>query len=94
MPVIDAPQRILHLISTWHRVKSPKGPSITYMMIGIKIDGRNFLSRMFVKGSNTAYETKKMVSDELYMELVNPRSLFRPAIFAFPMLVLSRKAKR
>jgi len=32
------------------------------MMMGMKMDGRSFLSRMFVSGSKTAYETKKMVS--------------------------------
>ncbi len=35
------------------------------MMMGMKIDGRSFLSMMLVRGSKTAYETKKMVRLEL-----------------------------
>jgi hypothetical protein len=31
------------------------------MIMGIKTDGRRRLSRMLVRGSKTAYETKKMV---------------------------------
>jgi hypothetical protein len=64
------------------------------MMMGMKIDGRRRLRRMFVRGSKTAYETKKMVSVALYFPVLKPKSLLRPAILAFPMFVRSRNARR
>lgn len=36
------------------------------MMMGMKIDGRSLFRRMFVRGSKTEYETKKMVKEALY----------------------------
>lgn len=64
------------------------------MRIGMKMDGFSFLRRMFVRGSNTAYETKKMVSVALNWVVVRPKSDERPAILALPMLARSRKARR
>jgi len=37
------------------------------MMMGMKMEGRRRFSNMFVKGSNSEYETKKMVRDALYI---------------------------
>jgi hypothetical protein len=64
------------------------------MITGMKMDGRKRLSRICVKGSNPAYEMKKIVKVKLYCELVNFRSVLRPAILALPMLVRSRKDAR
>jgi len=64
------------------------------MMIGMKIDGRRRLRRILVRGSKTAYETKKMVRVALYLPVLRPRSFERPAILALPMLVRSRNARR
>jgi hypothetical protein len=64
------------------------------MMIGIKIEGRRRLRRMLVRGSKREYETKKMVSVALYLPVLRPRFLERPAILALPMFVRSRKARR
>ena len=61
------------------------------IMHGMKILGRNRLSRIFVTGSKTEYETKKLVSVALYWLGVMPKSLLRPSILALPILVLSRK---
>ena len=36
------------------------------MMIGIKMEGRIRFNRMFVRGSKTEYETKKIESAALY----------------------------
>lgn len=58
------------------------------MMIGMKILGRKRLSRTFVKGSKTEYETKKIVSVALYWLGVKPKSLLRPSSLAFPIFVL------
>jgi len=63
-------------------------------MAGMKIEGRSRLSKMFVSGSKTEYDTKKMVRAELYCWVVRPSDSFIPAILALPMLVLSRKARR
>jgi len=72
MPSMLAPHKTLEL---WHRSMistshSLRGALVTvwscaYMMMGMKMDGRSFLSRMLVRGSNTAYDTKKMVRLEL-----------------------------
>jgi len=43
-----------------------------------------------VNGSKTEYEMKKMVSVSLYWFELIFRSLVRPTIFAFPILVLAR----
>lgn len=64
------------------------------MMIGMKMDGRSFLSKMLDKGSNTEYDTKKMVKVLLNWPTLNDRSVCSPAILALPMLVLSRNASR
>jgi hypothetical protein len=64
------------------------------MMTGMKMDGRSLLSRMLVSGSKTLYETKKMVSAELYCDVLIPSVFGRPAILALPMFVRSRKASR
>lgn len=61
------------------------------MIIGMKIEGRNFFSIICVAGSKTEYEMKNIVSVKLYWLLVMFRSVCRPSIFAFPILVLSRK---
>lgn len=37
------------------------------MMMGMKIEGRRRFSKMFVRGSKSEYETKKMDSDALYI---------------------------
>lgn len=66
----------------------------TNMIIGIKMEGRNFLSIIFVIGSNTAYETKKMLREALYWPSDKPRSVWTPAILALPMFVRSKKARR
>ena len=58
------------------------------------MEGRNLLSRMLLRGSKTAYDTKKIVRVALYELVVRPRSSFKPAIFALPMFVRSRKARR
>lgn len=70
------------------------GGAFAYMMMGMKMEGRSLLSRMFVRGSKRAYDTKKMVRVALYEGVLSPRSSLRPAIFALPMLVRSRKANR
>lgn len=44
------------------------------MMMGMKMEGRNFFSMIFVIGSNTAYETKKMLREALYWPSDNSRS--------------------
>lgn len=64
------------------------------MRIGMKMDGFSFLRRTLVKGSNTAYETKKIVRVALNCAVERPRSVERPAILALPMLARSRKARR
>jgi hypothetical protein len=65
------------------------------MIMGINTDGRNRLSRILVNGSNTEYETKNIDSVALYFPVLMLCKLFcRPSIFAFPMLVRSRKARR
>lgn len=53
------------------RVKKTKK---TNMMMGMKMEGRYFFSIIFVTGSNTAYETKKMLREALYWPLVKCRS--------------------
>ena len=52
------------------------------------------LRSTLVAGSKTAYDTKKMVRVALYCPTERPRSLLRPAMFALPMLVRSRNARR
>ena len=74
--------------------RADKRPEETYTMIGMKMEGRMLLSSTLVSGSNTAYETKKMVSVALYCPTERPRSPLSPAMLAFPMLVRSRKARR
>jgi hypothetical protein len=64
------------------------------MRIGMKTDGRNFLSRTLVRGSKTEYEMKKMVSVALNWLTERFRSFVRPAILALPMLARSRNARR
>jgi hypothetical protein len=66
----------------------------TYMMRGMKMDGRSRLSSTFVRGSKTEYETKKMVSVALNCVVERWRSCVNPAIFALPMFARSRKASR
>lgn len=39
----------------------PAAEGETHIMMGMKIEGRSFLSKMLVKGSKTEYEMKKMV---------------------------------
>jgi hypothetical protein len=68
--------------------------TLAYMMIGMNMEGRSLLRRMLVMGSNTAYDTKKMVRVALYAPVLRLRSFPSPAIFALPMLVRSRKASR
>jgi hypothetical protein len=64
------------------------------MMMGRKTLGLHFLSRTFVKGSNTEYDTKKMESVALYWPGVRWRSLGKPSTLALPMFVRSRKEIR
>lgn len=64
------------------------------MMMAMKRDGRSRLSKTLVRGSNTEYDTKKMVSVALNCDVERPRSWLRPAILALPMLARSRKARR
>ncbi len=67
----------------------------SYIMMGMKIDGRRRFSKTFVNGSKTEYETKKMDKHALYIGLDMLSKLFwRPSILAFPILVRSRKARR
>lgn len=61
---------------------------------GRKILGRILLSSTLVTGSANEYETKKIDSEALYWPSVIFKSLFRPATFAFPILVRSRKEMR
>jgi len=37
------------------------------MMIGMNMEGRRRFSKIFVKGSKSEYETKKMDKDALYI---------------------------
>ena len=62
--------------------------------MGIKKEGRSFLSRIFVKGSKTEYEIKKIVSVALNCNVDSPRSVERPAILALLILARSRKASK
>jgi hypothetical protein len=64
------------------------------MMMGRKTLGLHFLSRTFVKGSKTEYDTKKMESVALYWPGVRCRSLGKPSTLALPMFVRSRKEMR
>ena len=65
------------------------------MIIGIKIEGRSRFNRILVRGSNTEYETKKIESDALYFPVdILCRLFCKPSIFAFPIFVRSRKARR
>ena len=66
----------------------------THTMIGMKIEGRMLFSNTLVSGSNTAYDTKKIVSVALYCPTERPSASSSPAILALPMLVRSRKASR
>lgn len=40
------------------------------MMMGINIEGFNLLSRTFVRGSKSAYDTKKIDKQALYCPVV------------------------
>jgi len=64
------------------------------IIAGMKTLGRNRFKRTLVNGSKSAYEMKKIVNVALYWPLVILRSSCKPSIFAFPMLVLSRKDMR
>lgn len=64
------------------------------MMMGRKTLGLHFLSKTFVRGSKTEYETKKMESVALYWPGVRCRSLGKPSTLALPMFVRSRKEMR
>ncbi len=65
------------------------------MMAGMKIEGRKRFNKIFVRGSKRAYETKNMDSVALYPPVdMLCRSFCKPSIFAFPIFVRSRKAKR
>lgn len=55
------------------------------MMIGSQRLGRSFLSSRLLGTSKAAYVKKKAVKHQLYSSLVNPRSSWRPSIFALPM---------
>ena len=48
----------------------------TYMMMGMKIEGRRRFNNMFVKGSNSEYETKKMDRAALYCPVDRLPKLF------------------
>ncbi len=67
IPSMHAPQKTLSFESAhdasiaWFET-SGRGWGEAHIIIGIKIDGRSFFRRMLVRGSNTAYETKKMVN--------------------------------
>jgi hypothetical protein len=64
------------------------------IIAGMNTLGRSRFNRMLVKGSKSEYEMKKIVKDALYCPLVIFKSSWRPSIFAFPILVLSRKEMR
>jgi hypothetical protein len=66
----------------------------THIIVGMNIEGLSFLSSTLVSGSNTEYEMKKMVRAMLYCPVDKCKSVRRPATFALPMLVRSRKARR
>ena len=55
------------------------------MIMGMKMLGRNRLSRIFVKGSKRAYETKKMDKQALYWPPVKWRLFSRPSSLALPI---------
>ena len=64
------------------------------MMVGRKIEGRHFFSKKLAKASKTAYPTKKIVKVALKRCSDMGMSSVKWAIFAFPMLVRSRKQMR
>lgn len=89
---MQAPQRIL----SWRQPAARGTGRATYMMMGMKMDGRSLLSRKLHRASKMAYDTKKMVSVAAYWSDFGlmPRSRSRWAILALPMLVRSRKQTR
>ncbi len=70
------------------------GNGITHMIIGMKIEGRSFLRSTLVSGSKTEYDMKKMVRAMLYCPVDMCKSSRRPAIFALPIFVRSKNARR
>ena len=71
----------------------------SYIIIGMKTEGLNLFNRIFVKGSKTEYDTKKIESAALYFPFergwpCGPKLACRPTIFALPIFVRSRKARR
>lgn len=64
------------------------------MVTGMNRDGLYFVRRMFVTGSNSEYEMKKIARAALYCPSLSPKSSFMPAIFALPIFVRLRKARR
>ena len=59
------------------------------MIAGRKMLGRRRFSKMLVRGSKPAYETKNSDRQALYWPGVMWRSVTRPWIFALPMFVRS-----
>lgn len=64
------------------------------MIVGMKMEGLKRFNRICVSGSDSEYEMKKMVKVSLYSLLVRFKSSWSPSIFAFPILVRSRKEIR
>ena len=56
--------------------------------------GRSFLSSMLLAGSKIEYDTKKMAKEACHSASVNFKSLSKPAIFALPILLLSKNETR
>ena len=68
---------------------------MTYMIIGMKMDGLRRFKRTLVNGSKIEYEMKNIERAALYRPVVILCKFFcKPSIFAFPMFVLSKKARR
>jgi hypothetical protein len=90
---MQAPQNTLAILDQHHE-RDLREHTKTHIIMGMKMEGRSLFKRMLVKGSKTAYDTKKMVRVALYAPVLSPSSFWRPAILALPMLVLSRKANK
>lgn len=68
---------------------------VSYMMMGMKIDGCILLRRTFVRGSKTEYDTKNIVKAELYCPVdMLSKLACKPSTLAFPIFVRSRNARR
>lgn len=65
MKVIVIPQKILRMVSCHCSLATKEIRA--HMIMGMKIEGRRRFNRTFVKGSKTAYDTKKMDSVALYL---------------------------